>query len=134
MKAIDYAELLEDDTLSPLQRALFESELRRAMKREEQYASMSAEARASATTHHWQQKTLQVARALLALRFEIDAWERRESRPYGYDDTLAQLRHKGQGFKKRLARLRREAAAGNAQQQKWMEDHAELLAAISRDA
>lgn len=130
MKAIDYAELLEDEDLSPLQRSMFESELRRALKREEMYASVDAATRAASRTHTWQLETLRVARALLALQFEVDAWARRKHMPYCYDDTRSRMQSKRKGFMKRLANLRKAAADGNAQQQKWMDDHAELIAAV----
>lgn len=128
--AADYAELLEEECLSPLERALYESELRRAVNREKRYASMDAAVRESTLIHKWQQDTLRVAGAVLLLQFEVDAWERRKLRPYCYDDTCARMRRKRDGFMKRLANLRRQAATGNAQQQKWMEDHAELIAAV----
>jgi len=132
--AADYADLLEDDCLSSFERSLYESELRRALKREAQYASIDASVREATATHVWLQRTLRVARDLLALQWEVAAWERNKHMPYCYDDTHGRMQSKRKGFMKRLANLRKAVAEGNAQKQKWMEDHAELIAAVEGGA
>jgi hypothetical protein len=97
-------------------------------------ARISDEARRQTSVHNWQRETLRAAGILLALQFEVDAWNRIKRKPFCYDGTYSSMQSKAHGFRKRLARLQEEAAAGDAQQQKWMEDHAEILAAVSRDA
>jgi CRISPR/Cas system-associated endoribonuclease Cas2 len=128
--AADYAELLEDEDLSPLQRSMFESELRRATNREKLQARISEGAREATTVHNWLQETMRAARDLLVMQLEVEAWEQRKHRPYCYDGTYARLRRKRDGFMERLANLRRQASEGGARQQQWMADHAELIATL----
>lgn len=129
--AADYAELLEDEGLSPFERSLFESELRRALKREAQHAAMDEELRASTLTHRWQLESLRVASALLALQFEVTAWDRSKRKPPPYDGTRRRMLSVGRGFAKRIARAQRDARQGNAQQLQWLEDHDELITAVA---
>ena len=131
VSAADYADLLEDDCLSSFERSLYESELHRALKREAQHAAMDEELRKSTLIHRWQLKTLRVASDLLALQFEVAAWDRSHRKPLPYDGTCRRMLSVGKGFAKRIARAQRDARQGNAQQLQWLEDHDELITAVT---
>lgn len=128
--AADYAELLEGEDLSPFERSLYENELRRGLKREARHATMDEELRESTLIHQWGLKSLRVARDLLALQWEVAAWDRSKRKPLCYDGTRQRMLSVGRGFAKRVARAQRDARKGNAQQLQWLEDHAELIAAV----
>lgn len=131
MTSADYAELLKDEW-HPVTRAGLEADHRRALHREQTMARLSAEAAEAAATRTWQQETLRAARLLLAFQFEVNHWQQRRRVPDCCNDTLRRMRASERGFEQKFARLKREAAEGDTAQQKWMADHAELLAAVTR--
>lgn len=135
LTAADLAELLKDESLSPLWRDTFERDHRRAVKREELLARTSEKMRKDALTYRWQQETLKIAHVLCGLQHEVNGWRQRKQRPFSAMVALQHAQEKLQygleGFRKRMSRARREASGGDSSQQQWLEDHAELIAALT---
>ena len=126
----DYADMLENDW-APATRAALETQMLRAQKLEQQRAALSDQSKRDGLTLRWQQETLRIARIMYAQQFEIDCWRKRERVPHGYEGHANQLAPKLRKFPQRIQRARREAEAGDALQQRFLFDHAELFAALT---
>ncbi|WP_267224127.1 hypothetical protein [Dyella silvae] len=130
LTAADYAELLNDATLSPLIRGDLERSHLRALHREQLRARISEQARRDARTLAWQRETMRVARELLLLQFEVTCWRKRQRLPRLYEDTQEKLLQGLKGFRMRMEKLQGDVGQGNPMQKQWAENHAELIAAL----
>jgi hypothetical protein len=130
--SLTWEELLDDDTLSPIARAIFEDQLRREQRRTADRARLGEIGLHHRRVMAWQSDSLREFHKLLALQFEAAAWEGRERKPLWSAEATNIVTRKKYGMRKRLAKARREAAAGCPLQSAWLAKHAELIEALER--
>lgn len=127
-----WEELAADETLSPTTRELCAHKHRLEQKREAERARLGEYGLHVRRVSAWQRDSLREFHKLLALQFEANAWERRERKPLWSCEAASQVVAKKRGMHQRLAKARREAAAGCKLQAEWLERHAELIEALER--
>lgn len=83
-----WEEILEDETLSPISRAIFENRLRLERRREAERARLGEIGLHHRRVTAWQSDSLREFHKLLALQFEAMAWESREGKPLWSAEAL----------------------------------------------